>query len=240
MCELFALSCSDRDRATKGLPVFQQRGSWCHDGWGVGWYDGPTGRVKKSGEDVNVSDRFFEAVDEARSNVIVAHVRYSTGGSADTCNSHPFKIHACGRDWLFAHNGSVPPVVAQDYPSRVEPYSEIDSARIFTFLIDELERYLRGGTTRGMYPAMVRASRRLIERFEGNVNYLLTDGASLFVLNHYTSRPIYFTRRDKPYGSAFVATTVDGLTNERWRKLPPNRILVVNNGELLVLSDPVA
>jgi glutamine amidotransferase len=239
MCELFALSCNDKDRATKGLPVFQQRGSWCQDGWGIGWYDGPTSRVVKSGEDVNVSERFFKAVDKAKSNVIVAHVRSSTGGAADTCNSHPFKIHAVGRDWLFAHNGDVPHIVSQEYPSRVKPYSDIDSARIFSFLVDEMERYLQGATIRGMYPAVVRATRTLIERFGGSVNYLLTDGLNLFILNHYPGTPIYFIRRGKPYGSAFVATTVCRLTNERWRTLPPDRVLVVSNGDFLVLSDPI-
>ena len=239
MCELFALSCTDRDRGTKSLPVFEQRGSWCRDGWGIGWYHGPTAQVVKSGEDVNVSERFFETVDEAKSNVVVAHVRYSTGSSADTCNSHPFKIQALGRDWLFAHNGSVPQIVSQGYPSRVEPHSEIDSARLFTFLVDEMERYLEGSAIRGMYPAVVKASRRLIETFGGDVNYLLTDGVSLFILNHHTGRPVYFTKRDKPYGSAFVATTVCELTDERWHTLPADRVLVVSNGELLVLSDPI-
>ncbi len=243
MCELFALSCNEKDRATRSLPVFQKRGSWCHDGWGIGWYDGPTGQVDKSGEDVNVSQRFFETVERAKGNVIVAHVRLSTDGAVDTCNSHPFKIHALGRDWLFAHNGSVQQIDSQGYPSRVKPYSEIDSARVFTFLIDELERYVQGSAIRGMYPGVVRATRTLIERFGqrfgGTVNYLLTDGLNLFILNHYPSKPIYFLKRGKPYGSAFLATTVRRLTAERWKPLPPDRLLVVSNGEFLVLSDPI-
>jgi len=239
MCELFALSCNDRDRATKGLPVFRQLGSWCQHGWGIGWYDGPTACVDKSRERVIESKRFLEVVGKARSNVIVAHVRQSTGGSADTCNSHPFKIAALGRDWLFAHNGSVPDIVSRGYASRVEPYSEIDSARIFSFLVDEMERYLRSPTIRGIYPAVVRATRTLIERFGGSVNYLLTDGLNLFILNHYPGTPIYFIKRGKPYGSAFVATTVPQLTNETWRRLPADRVVVVSNGEFLVLSDPI-
>jgi glutamine amidotransferase len=211
----------------------------CRDGWGIGWYDGPTGKWDKSGEDVmNVGQRFFETVERAKGNVIVAHVRLSTGGAVDTCNSHPFPIPALGRDWLFAHNGSVPQIVCQDYPSRVKD-SDIDSARIFSFLVDEMERYIQGSTIRGIYPAVVRATRTLIERFEGDVNYLLTDGACLFILNHYPGKPIYFTKRDKPYGSAFVATTVCKLTNERWRALPPDRVLAVSNGDFLVLSDPI-
>jgi hypothetical protein len=102
-----------------------------------------------------------------------------------------------------------------------------------------MERYIQGSTIRGIYPAVVRATRTLIERFEGDVNYLLTDGACLFILNHYPGKPIYFTKRDKPYGSAFVATTVCKLTNERWRALPPDRVLAVSNGDFLVLSDPI-
>ena len=42
----------------------------------------------------------------------VAHVRKATVGAPGLQNTHPFKRVLWGRDWVFAHNGTLPEVQA--------------------------------------------------------------------------------------------------------------------------------
>jgi len=66
----------------------------------------------------------------------------------------------------------------------------------------------------------------------------MSDGSILYAFNHYPGTPLYFLRREKDYGGAFLIST-QKLTSENWKKLPSDRLLLVNRGEILVLSDPV-
>ncbi len=67
MCELFGLSCNEKDRAVRSLPVFIREGSWCHDGWGIGYYKGSKAVVERSGEDINrqeVKEKFLNLMEK--------------------------------------------------------------------------------------------------------------------------------------------------------------------------------
>jgi predicted glutamine amidotransferase len=58
----------------------------------------------------------------------------------------------------------------------------------------------------------------------------------MYVFHHYENRPIYILRRQKEYGGAILATTIKRLSTEEWKKLEPDRLLVISNGEFLVIS----
>jgi len=232
MCELFGLSCNRKDRATFSLPLFARYHEPYWHGWGVGYYEGNRAVVVRNTDDPNYSLSFRRTVQNARSNIIIAHIRLATGGEVCPENCHPFKFRFLERDWLFAHNGTID----IDYPSYVG--GDSDSARAFSFMIDKIEEYLRRGRFRGIYPAVKYATRRLLEEAGRNrrLNYLLTDGNALFVFCNY--RRMFMLRREKDYGGAILIST-QKLTDENWVEIPKNRVLCVIGGEIFVLSDRI-
>jgi predicted glutamine amidotransferase len=123
-----------------------------------------------------------------------------------------------------------------DYESRVEGTS--DSARAFTYMLDKIQEYRGTGRIRGLYPAIVHATSELLKNYEGTLNYLLSDGTTLYAFNHYPSKPVYFLRREKDYGGAILVST-QKLSPENWERIPPDRLLVLSKGEVSVLSDPI-
>ena len=230
MCELFALSCNRKDRATFSLPLFARYHEPYWHGWGIGYYEETHAKVVKNIDDPNFSESFRQAIQQAKSNVIIGHMRLATSGDVCPENCHPFKFRYINRDWLFAHSGTID----IDYPSYVDGYN--DSARAFSFMMDKIDEYLRRSGFRGIYPAVKYATRQLLETYGGKVNYLLSDSNALFAFcNH---RRMYMLRREKDYGGAILIST-QKLTNENWIEIPKYRVICVLNGELLVTSDRI-
>jgi predicted glutamine amidotransferase len=76
------------------------------DGWGLAWF-GPEGsaHVVKSGRPASDERaRFLAAADEARSPVVIGHIRAASKGiGIDDARAHPFTDEG----WVFAHNGTL-------------------------------------------------------------------------------------------------------------------------------------
>lgn len=76
------------------------------DGWGLAWFgtDGAA-RVVKSGRPVtDEAERFAATAEEARSSVVVGHIRAASKGiGIDDARAHPFADDG----WVFAHNGTL-------------------------------------------------------------------------------------------------------------------------------------
>lgn len=232
MCELFGLSCNSYDRAIRSLPIFSNRGSWCKDGWGMGYYKGSKAVIQKHPEESLGSQTFKNAVEGAKSNIVIAHVRAATQGDVCEENCHPFKFNYLERDWIFAHNGSIPIT----YESKIG--GDSDSAMAFSFMIDHVADYLHRGAIHGLYPGILEATKSVFDTFGKNItfNYILADGQLLYVLSHYAGKNFYFLQRRKSYGGAFLVSTIK-LTDENWQVIPRDRLLVIGNGEIIVLSD---
>lgn len=115
MCRLFAQvasqTASARDvlaesefsllRQADGDPANPQK-----DGWGLAWF-GPDGqpRVVKSGRSAaEERRRFADAAGEARSSVVLGHIRAASKGiGVDELRAHPF----ADGGWVFVHNGTL-------------------------------------------------------------------------------------------------------------------------------------
>lgn len=235
MCDLFGMSCNESDRATRSLPRFSQFSSGNPDGWGIGWFEGNRAFVERAPERADLDVFFEDSTQVARSHTIIAHLRHSTRGEPAQCNCHPFKHHHRGRDWLLAHNGWVNYV--DDHP-RSE--GETDSEQIFHQMMDKVAEYEQGGSIRGQYPALKHAIEYILDTYGNQIrlNLLISDGNQLYAYNHYPGKPIYMLRRSKMYGDAVLVST-QRLTNEDWQEIPADKLLAINRGEILVLSDSV-
>src|SRR5690349_12390904 len=107
MCRLFAQHASrDHDLHEPLCSASNALRTQSHKhphGWGIGWYDAAGVQVRRGVTPAHADDAFVAAAREARSEIVLAHVRDASVGAVETCNTHPFQH---GR-WLFAHNGTV-------------------------------------------------------------------------------------------------------------------------------------
>lgn len=235
MCDLFAMSCNAEDRATSSLPRFARYATRNPHGWGLGWYENGQARIEREPCRADFSEHFYDSIEEARSTNMIAHVRYATHGVHTTCNCHPFTRNYRDRDWIFAHNGWVDGV---DIHQMSE--GNTDSEQIFNLIMDEVELYQNSGEIRGTYPALKHAIGVVFDRYgkDINLNLLISDGSMLYVYHHYPGKPIYLVRRSKEYGDAALVSTQE-LTGEHWITLEPDRLLVLDRGEVFVYSTPL-
>tara|TARA_B100000945_G_C20424842_1_gene619894 strand:- start:3553 stop:4263 length:711 start_codon:yes stop_codon:yes gene_type:complete len=233
MCDLFGLSCNKEDRATRSLPIFSEYGGSNPHGWGIGWFEKNKAIVHRAPRRADLDEHFFETIDKASSKNLISHVRWATHGEKCECNCHPFKRNQNGRDWLFAHNGWVDG--AENHPLAE---GDTDSESIFNEIIDNLIEYQNSDKIKGKYPAIKNAIKKIFQQYHGtiNLNMFLSDGNMMYIFNHYSSKPIYMLRRSKIYGNAILISTRK-LTNEYWEKIPSDRLLAINNGEIEVISD---
>ena len=243
MCDLFGLSCNEEDRATKSLPIFQKKFG-THEtnphGWGIAYFDNNGVIVKKASDGSEFAaaenKEFRKTVDKARSKNIIAHLRHKSG-ETDVCelNCHPFEYHYHGRDWIFAHNG----FVSNDFDRHPDAKGTTDSETIFQKMMGYVDEHMRSGSIRGLYPAMKKAVRQILDDFPGiKLNFLMSDGNMHYAFSHYSGKPMYIQRNMKGYGNAVLLST-QAFGGGNWEEIPVDRLLVLNCGEVIVRSDPI-
>ncbi len=241
MCDLFGLSCNGKDRATYSLPLFEEYARRNRHGWGLAYYENNRAVVKRKAESALNSDLFHEAINEARSNNIISHIRYATpgtDGNVTQCdaNCHPFTINYRNRDWIFAHNGVV---------DNIRPHSnsegDTDSEQVFRFLMDSIRGYLSRGAPRGLYGGLVQAIRLLFAEYgrDHTLNFLMSDGSMFYAFTHYPRTPIYYLRREKEYGGAMLLSTKKLTESEDWKAIPTDKLMAINRGEIVTLSKSI-
>ena len=251
MCDLFGLSCNEEDRATKSLPKFANEfanpnSTYEHpnlDGWGIAYFDNNVAFVEKASEyntrkgessfAAAENKKFFDAVDEARSTNIIAHVRRTSGASVCELNCHPFKYRYHERDWIFAHNG----YVTNGFERHSSASGDTDSETIFQKMMGYVDEYMRRGRIHGLYPAMKKAIRQILNDYPGiKLNFLMSDGNMHYAFSHYDHKPMYIQRNIKGYGNAILLSTQD-FGDGNWEKIPVDSLLVLNCGEIIVCSE---
>jgi glutamine amidotransferase len=233
MCDLFGMSCNSPDRATKSLPLFAEYSKEMYDGWGIAYYEGSEAKVIKNEDKAKKSDEFFPTVRRARSNVIISHLRKTTGSAVCKRNCHPFEHKYFDKEWVFAHNGYVGGI-----PVHPRARGDTDSESVFLYLMDEVVDYTCRAGIRGIYPGLKNAIKKLFDEFGTNINlnFMLSNGNLQFIFSHYHGKRIRMLRRQKNYGGA-VLTSTRKLTDDNWEKIPKDSLLVLENGEILVISD---
>jgi glutamine amidotransferase len=182
MCELMAMSFERPVVARFALREFGPRSDENPDGWGLGWYsDRSLALVKEPVKwTESPTSRFLENTATVSSRIVLAHVRHKTmGGAPNHADTHPFSRELGGRDYCFAHNGTLDGL-AWDLPlGAFQPIGDTDSERFFCHLLSEITK--RGG--RLDEPAdwnWLHAKLSDANRF-GKLNVLLSDGQRLFV-----------------------------------------------------------
>lgn len=109
MCELLALSFNEPVRPDISFRGFRRRGEENPDGWGMGFF--PDKSVEIIKEPIKAGKSYLSRVvkdyPRIRSKLFIAHVRNATKGSVSHMNTHPFQRELNGREYVFAHNGTI-------------------------------------------------------------------------------------------------------------------------------------
>jgi glutamine amidotransferase len=180
MCELMGLSFERPISADFSIREFSLRDAENANGWGLAWYPDRSVTIAKEPVEWRKSahTRFLETYQGLRSKVYIAHVRHQTTGGVPThADTHPFSRELNGRDYCFAHNGTVP--VFRDFPlDRFRPIGSTDSEHIFCHLMAKISRredLLNGPESwQWLYEELVTLNQH------GKLNCLISDGQRLF------------------------------------------------------------
>lgn len=184
MCELLALSFNRPVDIGLSFRGFRRRGRDNPDGWGIAWYPGyPRQGVRIVKEPVSAEkgllSNFFLRNSKVRSRVFVAHVRRTSKGEKLYSNTHPFYRMLGGREFCFAHNGTLKANRLKDLELRsFLPIGETDSEHAFCHILNCIDERSLDFWKKGDFEW-------LHEKFSeidtiGTFNCLLSDGEYLF------------------------------------------------------------
>ena len=181
MCELMALSFSQPLSTDFAIGPFGGRGADNPHGWGLAWYPDHSLALVKEPVSWQASPHtaFLQTYPGLRSRLYLAHVRHkTTGGEPTHADTHPFARELRGRDYCFAHNGTLESVFNKLRLGRFRPVGATDSEHFFCHLLEELDQASACLTTpaswRWLHGQLLAANRL------GQLNCLLTDGERLF------------------------------------------------------------
>ena len=143
MCELMGMSFAKPIVANVSIQAFSQRSENNADGWGLAWYpDRSVAMIKQPVRWSVQHTQFLEHYPGLLSSIYIAHVRQRTTGSTPThADTHPFGRELNGRDYCFAHNGTLSGEFWQRPLGRFRPIGHTDSEFVFCLLLAELDNF---------------------------------------------------------------------------------------------------
>jgi len=252
ICELLGLAFNESIDPKISFMGFRQRGEHNPHGWGIAFYPDESAQVLKEPIKTRNSElcQFISKYEQIRSKIIIAHVRLSSGSPVAHKNTHPFHRELHGREFVFAHNGTL-----NNYEvlrtGRFCRVGDTDSEYAFCFLLNCIsERLVSLSWTPEEYEWL---HNRLLEVNEfGSFNCLLSDGKRLFCYRDMGGyNDLRFIHRKSPFGSirlldqdfevdlagqkratqrGYVVATRP-LTNEIWHEFREGELVVIENGD---------
>jgi predicted glutamine amidotransferase len=182
MCELLGLSFSEPISADFSLSEFELRDVENADGWGLGWYPDQSLAIVKEPVmwERSLHSGFLKSYQALCSRIYIGHVRHkTTGGQPSHADTHPFARELGGREYCFAHNGTLLGRFWDLPLGRYRPIGGTDSEHLFCHLMEQIAQQDKDflETPTGwiwLHDFLHDLNRR------GKINCLLTDGQRLF------------------------------------------------------------
>ncbi|MBN2157300.1 MAG: class II glutamine amidotransferase [Candidatus Lokiarchaeota archaeon] len=262
MCELLGL-CFNKEVNTRiSFNEFKLHSEGNPDGWGLGFYPDRAVRIFKEPITAKTSRlvEFIREYEEIRSKIFISHIRLTSGTKVCYRNTHPFCRELGGKQYVFAHNGTLGWYKKKDglELGDYRTVGETDSEWAFCWLMEQLKN--RFGTEKDSTKKWshddfdwLHEKFLYINEF-GNFNCLMSEGVHLF--SYYDKRgynSLLYLIRKKPFGSirlldddfqinlrdekdpdeqgVIIATRP--LTDENWVSFKPGQLIVVENGRIL-------
>lgn len=182
MCELLGLSFAQPISADFSLSEFELRDAENADGWGLGWYPDQSLAIVKEPMMWERSQHsgFLKGYQALCSRIYIGHVRHKTTGSLPThADTHPFARELAGREYCFAHNGTLDGRYWELPLGRYRPIGTTDSEFLFCHLMEEIAGQDRNFLAKPpgwiwLHDYLNNLNRR------GKINCLISDGQRLF------------------------------------------------------------
>ncbi len=249
-----------RDQLRDGtIANLRDLGGTYPDGWGFAYVmrspiELPFGRPlqRRGGPPANdpYDPDYDLAVDElalVRPAAALGHVRLATSGHLGIPDPHPFEHDG----WIFAHNGglsveNLAPLLGDylsthppDYVHGLGQTGYIDSELYFLFLLKFIGEHPELSVTDAIAEAVAElAADAGLVGASPELNFVLTDGNTLYALHYYGSgydNPVRYSPQtarageDSPY--YVVASEVMGSQAEGWETIPPHTLAVFVPGQ---------
>jgi len=256
MCELLGMSFNLPVRPSISFRGFRYRGEINPDGWGIAFYPDEAAQIIKESVKATESrlSKFLQECKGLKSKIFIAHVRRSTTGSKIYKDTHPFSRELNGKEYVFAHNGTLEKGYKDLKLGRFKPIgkTDTDSEYAFCHLLACIEEK---NLTCWMEEDFYWLSQRLeeINRY-GTFNCIFSDGEHLFCYHDRGGyRGLCFVRRESPYGeiklidedwkinlaeekrpeqTGYIIATRK-LTDEVWQDFKPGELVVFKDGKMI-------
>ena len=264
MCELLGVSVVPAAKLGVYFHAFRPRAEENREGWGIAWWESGMPQIRKEPVPAHESEMAARLAEQhPESETFIVHIRAATVGAKSVENTHPFSGRALGREWVFAHNGTVQELDRLD-TGGFEQGGDTDSEQAFHHLLTAMDA-LGPDPGEAVLAARILEVGRELSLHDSRVNFLLSDGETLFAYHdgHKTlhvleKRTGDFTAiddsneidladqdydlslklGDAPDERAVIVASVP-LTNEPgWEKLNAGEFLVVRDGRLVERVPP--
>jgi glutamine amidotransferase len=217
-------------------------------GWGVGFWVKGAPRVYRGLLPAHADQAFCDASHEARSRVVLAHVRDASVGPVLEANTHPF-AHG---PWLFAHNGTVARFrrsarVRAALEAAIAPglrralSGDTDSERCFLLFLTCLGSHRGRATLPRVRRALAEATARIAAvadpgaRRPSSLNFLVSDGRLLAACRR--GRTLHWLREPGPSGRFVIAS--EPIGRAAWHEVPEGGFVGVD-GRMRPVERPLA
>ncbi len=255
MCELLAMSFNVPVKPEISFRGFRHRGRRNPHGWGLGFYpDGGRAAqvIKEPCEAGRSALAGFVREYPFRSRIFIGHVRSASRGEVAYENTHPFVREMNGREFIFAHNGTVDVYFET---RRFKTLGKTDSENTFCYLMDKLSEKKNNNWSKEHFDWLRNLLEEINER--GSLNCMLSDGEHLFCYADKNFAKLMFTKRTPPYGRVKlkdedweinlgeikdprekgVIVATNELTDEPWQPFLPGELIVFKDGAMVYSSD---
>ena len=108
------------------------------DGWGVAFYPGPEPAASVHRQHRPAAGEGAHIWPHLASGMVVVHLRQARWGPLSDANTQPFLRSHAGRDWVFAHAGTLDEAPEVPVGGPFEPVGSTDSERIFCWLMNRI------------------------------------------------------------------------------------------------------
>lgn len=230
------------------------------DGWGIGYYPGGEPSVVVLKEPApppgSIRSELIREWEHLESSLFLVHVRRARWGALSDANTQPFEHTWGGRNWLFAHGGSLRARLAHSPDSWFEPVGSTDTELVFCEILNRLAA--RRWRSLGDCNLEVLHEWFIDLNQHGGLSTVLTDGRDMVAYADKGSDPLYLWEVMPPHGRlvfgdadlevdltrrgirarkglVFSSDQLAGKDKETtavWRKLTPGSLLVARQGAI--------
>lgn len=254
MCELLGMCFNKEVTPSISFRGFRQRGGENPDGWGIAFYPDESALVYKEPIMATQSrlSEFLRDYKELKSKIFIGHVRRASKGKEAYKNTHPFQRELNGKDFVFAHNGTLWNYVDKLKLRRFRPVGNTDSEYAFCYLLGIIEDSGITFKSERDFDFIAKVLRKINEL--GSFNCIFSDGVFLFCYHDKDGyNGLVSVKRNPPYGpirlldedweinlaeekdlsqQGYIIAT-QPLTNEHWERFKPGELKVFRDGKMV-------